>query len=57
VSDDLGTNFSMLHDLRSTIFLLNKIFKSAEIKTTKENKRKFAIDLAETKLMKHAHET
>jgi hypothetical protein len=37
VSDELGTEFSMSHDLRSTIVFLKKTFKSAE---NKKEKRK-----------------
>jgi hypothetical protein len=48
VRDDLGVEFSMSHDLRSTIFLLNTTFKSTKNKTAKE---KLTIE-ATTKIMK-----
>jgi len=40
VSNELGTEFSMSHDLRSTIVLLKTTFKSAEIKQQKKIKNK-----------------
>jgi hypothetical protein len=44
VSDELGTEFAMSHDLRSTIVLLNTTFKSTEIqKEKKTTKMHFAI--------------
>jgi hypothetical protein len=41
MSDELGTEFAMSHDLKSTIVSLNTTFKSAKVqkqkKTTKKN--------------------
>jgi hypothetical protein len=54
VSDELGTEFAMSHDLRSTIVLLNTTFKSEKSpkQQKKTTKMHFAIDLAKTKIMK-----
>jgi hypothetical protein len=39
VSGELGREFVMSNDLRSTIVLLNTIFKSAKFQIAKENKQ------------------